>query len=121
MLHNYFQLAKSASLMSTHPKYKMGAVIINKKPVAVGCNLYKTHPIFANNIDNAGTIHAEVKAILSCPRSKLQGSEIWVYREDSKGNPAMAKPCKHCQKIILEAGIKRIYYTVEGGYERIDL
>lgn len=119
-MNSYLQLARATSLLSTHPKYKMGAVIVNKKPVSVGCNLYKTHPIFANKED-AASIHAEVKAILSCPRSKLKGSEIWVYRETANGRTALAKPCEACQRIIIEAGIKRIFYTTEDGYERIDL
>lgn len=113
---NYFALAKSASLLSTHSKYKMGAVIVNKKPVSVGCNLTKSHPTYANG-EESFSIHAEIKAIISCPRSKLQGAEIWVYREDKEGNPAMAKPCLICQKYIIEAGIKKVYYTTEKGIE----
>lgn len=122
MLTNYLQLAKSASLLSTHPKYKMGAVIVNKKPVSVGCNLFKTHPRYGNGKDDNGfTIHAEVKAVLSCPRSKLEGSEIWVYRQDRMGRPALARPCEKCQQVLLEVGIKKIYFTTAEGYERMDL
>lgn len=100
----------------------MGAVIINKKPVSVGCNLYKTHPRFASG-ENGTTlsIHAEVKAILSCPRRQLTGAEIWIFRADRYGKPALAKPCEKCLSIIEDVGIKRIYYTTSEGYERVDL
>jgi deoxycytidylate deaminase len=119
---SYLQLAKSASLLSTHPKYKMGAVIVNKKPVSVGCNLIKTHPRFASG-ENGTTlsIHAEIRAILSCPRRQLTGAEIWVYRENRYGDTALAKPCQKCLAVIEEVGIKRVYFTTENGYERIDL
>lgn len=117
---SYFDLAKSASLLSTHPKHKMGAVIVNKKPISVGCNLYKSHPKYADGQESF-SIHAEIKAIMSSPRSKLEGSEIWVYRQDKEGNPAMAKPCLICQKYIIEAGIKKVYFTTEKGFECMEL
>lgn len=109
----YFQLAKSAMEMSTHHQFWLGAVIVNKKPVSVGANLSKTHPIYANMENGVYSIHAEIKAILSCPESKLEGSEMWVYREKSNGSIGTAKPCEHCLPVIIEAGIERVYYTDE--------
>lgn len=99
----------------------MGAVIVNKKPVSVGCNLMKTHPKYANGKETTLSIHAEVKAVLSCPRRQLTGAEIWVYREDRKGNLALAKPCENCLAVLEEVGIKRVYFTIQDGYERMDL
>jgi len=110
-LNMYFQLAKAASKLSTHFKHHIGAVIVNKKPVSIGANLSKTHPVFATEENGVYSIHAEVKAIISCPRSKLEGAEMWVYREKADGSVGLAMPCEFCQAIIVEAGIKRVYYT----------
>lgn len=120
-MNGFFNLARAAALMSTHPKHQVGAVIVNKKPISIGANLYKTHPIFANMVDGKYSIHAEVKAILSCPRSKLIGSEMWVYREKADGTPAIAKPCKNCQKVLIEAGVKKVYYTTDDGFDSMEL
>lgn len=120
-LTSYLQLARSASLLSTHPKYKMGAVIVNKKPVSVGCNLMKTHPKYANGKETTLSIHAEVKAVLSCPPNLLQGAKIWIYRESRAGMPMLAKPCENCLAVLEEVGIKRVYFTTQDGYERMDL
>lgn len=109
----YFHLAKSASELSTHHQFQVGAVIVNKKPVSVGANLAKTHPIFANEENGVYSIHAEVKAVLSCPRSKLRGAEIWVYREKADGTVGMSKPCKNCLAVLAESGIKKVYYSQE--------
>lgn len=99
----------------------MGAVIVNKKPISVGCNLMKTHPKYANGKETTLSIHAEVKAILSCPRRQLTGAEIHVFRANRDGSTALAKPCENCLAVLEEVGIKRVYFTTQDGYERMDL
>lgn len=105
----WFRLAKSAAECSDHPTYQMGAVIADKRPVSVGCNLMKTHPSYAAG-EKWYTIHAEMKALISADFD-VKGCDIFIYREDAEGNPAMAKPCNECLKVLIEAGIKRVYYT----------
>lgn len=104
-----FRLACIARLHSNH-KYQMGAVIFQKRPVAVGFNYQKTHPIFSDG-EKFWSIHAEMNCLLH-RESDIYGGHIYVYRETRNGLPAMAKPCKNCMVNIIEAGISRIYYTV---------
>ena len=88
----------------------MSSVIVKHgKIVAVGFNVQKTHPKFADGFKSY-SIHAEVSAIIRS-RTNLIGSTIYVYREVA-GIPAMACPCKRCMSIIIESGIKRIIYSV---------
>jgi len=55
--------------------------------------------------------------------SQIQDSTIYVFREDSKGNPRMSRPCDQCLFVLKALGVKRILYTTSEypfyGEERI--
>lgn len=105
----YFGLAEIASKYSNHHK-KMGAVIYRKgRPISIGFNKIITHPVFANG-NKWFSIHAEVNAIIKS-RSDVDNAIMYVYRETRNREIALAKPCLHCMKFIIECGIKRLFYT----------
>lgn len=106
----FFQLAQNVSQNSNH-KIKIGCVIaLHGKPVSVGWNVVKTHPIYTAN-SMRQSIHAEIKAAISA-QCNLSGSIAYVYREYKNGQPALARPCLLCYNVLSEAGIKTIYYTI---------
>jgi deoxycytidylate deaminase len=49
-------------------------------------------------------------------KQDLTGSSIYVYRETKNGALGLAKPCPSCREAIREAGINKVYYTIETGY-----
>lgn len=105
----FFRLARNASLNSNH-RYKVGCVIVvHGRPVSVGWNVIKTHPTYTN--EEHPSIHAEVKAIINA-RCDVTGGVAYVYRETRDGLPAIARPCDMCYNVLVEAGIKNVYYTV---------
>lgn len=104
----YFRIAKDASKRSIY-KYRVGAVISNGRPISIGFNSLKTHPRYANG-RNSYSVHAEVSAIIRAG-CNVRGLDMYVYRESADGKPALAKPCNNCLKIIIESGIKRVYYS----------
>jgi len=116
MKPKFFQLAKIASQKSKSPT-QMGCVIVKKnKVISFGYNdMTKTHPkcpTFGN------FLHAEIHAMIGTHSDDLQGASIYVYREFKRSkNPAMAKPCSVCSKIIEASGIKICYYTTDKGYD----
>jgi deoxycytidylate deaminase len=116
----YFTIAKAASQCSDL-RCAVGAVIISHKPISIGFNIQKSHPRFADG-KRSYSIHAEISALLRSQCS-VRGSTIYVYREDRNGDIGMAKPCPNCMKILIEAGIKRVYYTTKTApyWNRIDL
>lgn len=103
-----FRIARLASQMSEFDqRYKVGAVISRHgKPLAIGCNKLKTHASYPE----AYSIHAEIAAIMRVKYT--ENTTLWVYRETSDGKPGIAKPCHLCMPVIIEAGIKRIYYSI---------
>lgn len=109
MKTRFFEAARKASLKSTHRQHKIGCAIVYKnKVVSVGFNQLKTHP---ESTHPYKSIHAEFDAVYKCDPALLSESDIYVYREDKRGNLAIAKPCKYCEILIHNAGIRNIFYT----------
>lgn len=111
----FFNMAKRLSKKATYC-HQLGAVVVKKgKPLGFGYNKpNKTSPHSNNQFKN---IHAELDAILDCSREELQGASIYVYREHKSGKPANSRPCKYCQMLIKEAGIKKVYYTDDNKFK----
>lgn len=102
-----FRLARRASLQSEF-RVKMGAVIMRgKRVISTGKNITKTHPKFGYSV------HAETNCLMRTGRYDIIGCSIYVYREDRNGNPAIARPCDDCMKVLKSFGIKNVYYTIE--------
>jgi len=51
--------------------------------------------------------HAEARSL----RKAGFGATLWVARVLRDGSWAMAKPCKHCETLIRNKGVKKVYYT----------
>lgn len=114
-----FRLAKSASLLSNHRQFKVGAAIMRRRrPISVGANVMKTHPVYA--CSDRVSIHAEMRAILSA-EIPIRGADIYVYRATARDELAMARPCDECLKVLVDVGIKRIYYTTPHGFKMEDI
>lgn len=59
--------------------------------------------------------HAEMAALRRCKRTK--GATIYVARINSRGQQRMSKPCPKCMRLIKQAGIKRVVYTIESSID----
>jgi hypothetical protein len=44
-----------------------------------------------------------------------------VVRLNAKGELRLARPCKRCSEFIQHVGIKKVIYSVWGGFEQIML
>lgn len=104
----FFDIARKASLKSTHPLHHLGAVIVhNNKIISVGWNKYKTNPMSPHPYKQ---IHAEVDALFKANGS-VEGMDIYVYREGKDGIPRISRPCKHCFNLLQKRGIRYVFYT----------
>lgn len=68
--------------------------------------------VFASNVvapeNPSPSSHAEARVLRKCGK----GAIIWVARILRNGTWAMAKPCKNCQSLIKNLGVKKVYFTV---------
>lgn len=60
-------------------------------------------------------VHAEMDAIIDA----RHGDELHVIRWNVKGEPCMAKPCRHCQRLIDKLQLKVWFTNHNGEWERL--
>lgn len=109
----FMGLANYIATWSKDPSTKVGAVIVNsdKRVVSLGYNG------FPQGVDDSvvgryerplkyrWTVHAEENAIVSSGRvgASVKGATMYCNY----------KPCEHCSKLIIQAGIRRVVYQHE--------
>jgi len=134
----YLGIAFAVSKRSTCLRRHMGAIIVkNDSIISTGYNgsARGTPNCFekgcmknqlglpygsAYDMCRAGILHAEVNAIINAARNSggTNGATMYVAGGyiDGKGSLGAAI-CKHCQKAIINAGIKRVVMAVEMGFK----
>ena len=99
-------------------KQNITALVFDKrgKLLSMGKNSYvKTHPMQARLAKAVGEehkifLHAEVDALVKL-RDWDRAHKLVITRYTRDGEPALAKPCKVCDRIIKLAGIKEVEHT----------
>ena len=106
----FINLAKEISSWSKDPSRQIGAVIVNqnKHVVGMGYNGFpsgiadKEKRLKNKELKRAISLHAEESAILNA-KCDLDNCKIYVY-----GLPC----CSHCASMIIQSGIKEVYYQL---------
>ena len=121
--HQYFMtITRQVAERSTCTRAKVGAVIVRDKSILAtgyngspaglphctesGCLVYTSHTPAGDTEENCfRTIHAEINAIAQAARngSSIRDADIYITHT----------PCIHCFKVLLNTGIRRIYYERE--------
>lgn len=102
----YIGMAELFSSLSKAKRKQVGAVLVkNKNIIAVGVN--GTPSGFSNKCEVNGktkdeVLHAESNAIAKCAKSISSSEDSVLYTTLS--------PCFQCAKLIIQAGIKEVYY-----------
>jgi len=105
----WMSFADIVSLRSPHPTFKVGAIIVNgdnTRVLSIGYNgdySGGTNKILSSDPGKSGFIHAEVNAII----------KMDYYSDPNKKMYVTLSPCIDCARIILNSGIKNIYYSTE--------
>lgn len=86
--------------------YKGGSIL------AVGKNSSRTHGKFITGYNTNYSEHAEIATLRQVNKKNLKGSVLYVSRVRRDGKEMMSRPCADCEKAILEAGIKKVVYTL---------
>jgi len=107
----FFRLAQAIS-RTVPDRVKIGAVLTkNRKILSVGFNrMDKTHTAM-DRLGCKKRLHAELSAVIGVRWSDVQGAVLFLYRTMRNGKLGMSRPCCHCQIILRNAGIRRVYYT----------
>tara|TARA_B110000483_G_C17879909_1_gene421307 strand:- start:91 stop:624 length:534 start_codon:yes stop_codon:yes gene_type:complete len=112
-------IAKNSNMFQKH-----GCVIVYKKTIiASGYNSY------SYNSKIKFSIHAEIiainNAVKNCNKEILCDSKLYIVRiaPETKSNYLLkySKPCLNCQKYINKFNIKKIYYSTNYEYDKVNL
>lgn len=117
-LNHFIDMAKLISTMSKDPSKKIGVVIVDahNRIVSTGFNGFprgiedSQERLENKDYKRAITLHAEENAILYA-KQDLTGCDMYIY-----GLP----PCSHCAAMIIQSGIRNIYYRIPDEYEISD-
>lgn len=77
----------------------------------------KTHPL-AQKYYRYPFIHSELSAILRFPDRPVELKQCTLYniRVNKVGQILLSRPCKNCQRLLLDFGIAKVFYSNEFGY-----
>jgi deoxycytidylate deaminase len=103
----YIQIAKEFSKLSKDPSTQVGAIILDfdNTTLSTGYN----GMVAGSDEEKMWTprsmklltvIHAEMNALLFCPKRNLQGCKVLITHG----------PCHNCLKHLLQAGVREFYY-----------
>jgi dCMP deaminase len=128
--HEYFMsVAHLISRRATCTRGHIGAVIVRENSILStgyngapsglphcndsNCRIYRSiHPDGTVEENCVNTIHAEINAIAQAAKHgvSIKDSDIYIT----------ASPCIHCLKVLINVGIKTIYYDKPYKIEHID-
>lgn len=103
-------------------RHQLIATIFDRKGKAIGSGINdytKSHPLMkvysekAKDCSDKIYKHAELSALLAA--GNKQGYSVLIQRFNSKGQPAMAKPCKTCECMLRDFGVRFVQYTSSEG------
>ena len=122
----YLNIAKSVSDRSTCLRRRYGAIIVkNDRIISTGyngaprgkencCDIGKCWRK-ENNIPSGSmyeaclSSHAEMNAIIQGAPDEMESADLYLWGCEADGTPISARPCKICQRLLLNAGINKIY------------
>jgi len=121
--NRFFRIARNEMFKSDHD-IRLGAVLVlNKSQYYVACNsALKTHPIIKKHYPHyVKSIHAEISALIKYNEVRFgplpKNTRMYVYREDKNGIMKKSKPCKCCEEILRENGVRKVFYSTQFGFE----
>ncbi len=113
MTRRIVKLAERAALKSPSD-FRIGAVLYKgNRVLGIGFNdMSKTHP---KSRTMEFKRHAELAALLRADPREVKGSSIYVHRLRWDGFVGLAKPCKYCLSMLLDAGVRHIAWSEQFG------
>lgn len=88
------------------------------------CPREKAHIPSGERYELCRSVHAEANAIINAARSgtSVLGGIMYLHGENvSDGKIAVAKPCRMCRRMIINAGLVAVIVRIPDGFERHDV
>lgn len=106
--YRWLQRSVGVALTSSHHAQKLGALALRGgTPVGWAVNRFRNHPRVVDNWGDC-SVHAEQSLIENCD---VSGAIIYIARVTNGGKVAIAKPCRCCLRLLIQASVKRVVWT----------
>lgn len=124
-----FQHAMAAAEMSSFGRARVGCIVADgKRILSAGFNSTRSHPLQArydsyrtfragHNVPHC--LHAEIAALaplIDDQSIAWNRVELYVARIYKDGSAALSRPCPACRRLIMDLGIRNLFYTSDIGY-----
>ena len=130
---SFFRAADAVSPLSNHRQAKLGCVLVDThRIISSGHNSSTRCSPLQKKMDterfgysdlHRGPVHAETACLIPLikQRADLSHSELYIVRRHKDGSLALSRPCSGCMSLLRTVGIRRVFFTVEGGYAVEDI
>lgn len=124
----FFRAADAIASLSDHNQAKLGCVLVDKhRIVSSGHNSSTRCSSLQKQMDTSrfglsdkhrGPVHAETACLLPLIRQgyDMTRSDLYIIRHHKNGSLALARPCPGCMSLLRANGVRRVFFSVEGGY-----
>ena len=130
---SFFRVADAVASLSDHKQTKLGCVLVDKhRIVSSGHNSSTRCSPLQKQMDTVrfgfpdqhkGLVHAETACLLPLIRQgyDMSRSDLYIVRRHRNGSLALSRPCPGCMSLLRASGVRRVFFSVEGGFseERI--
>lgn len=130
---SFFRVADAVASLSDHKQTKLGCVLVDKhRIISSGHNSSTRCSPLQKQMDTArfgfpdqhkGLVHAETACLLPLIRQgyDMSRSDLYIVRRHKNGSLALSRPCPGCMSLLRASGVRRVFFSVEGGFseERI--
>jgi hypothetical protein len=115
VIENFVPVAKPLSMAMERQKKHISLILYKRKIIAVGQNIFKTHPDTFRLGYRCAEMHSELDAFRKIPKSLRSEKLILLnFRFNRFGHFRNSKPCDVCAKWCGEI-FHKIYYTDDNG------
>lgn len=109
-------IAIKAALLSSFRQRMGAAVVKGGRVLSVACNAVR-HKEGRFSRKWINSLHAEQAALLMLSEQSRKGASIYVARVKKDGSLGNSFPCPHCMELIVNSGVKEVFYINEEGKE----
>lgn len=125
---SFFRAADVVSSLSDHKQTHLGCILVDKhRIISSGYNSSTRCSPLQKQIDVArfgdpdkhkGPVHAETACLLPLIRQgyDMTRSDLYIVRRHKNGSLALSRPCPGCMSLLRANGVRRVFYSIEGGY-----
>lgn len=125
---SFFRVADAIASLSDHNQAKLWCVLVDKHRIvssghnsATRCSLLQKQmdtSRFGPSDKHRGPVHAETACLLPLIRQgyDMTRSDLYIVRRHRNGSLALSRPCPGCMSLLRANGVRRVFFSVEGGY-----